>query len=122
MPSAVERHGNIRFFVADPCDYHRANRACGGGKTGGRKDFSRPIRVITLYTESGAAVEAEPCKPQDKDTEGREWDAVPEDRFGFSILAVFADTGAEDFCADERRYAAHHMNRRGTRKIVEAES
>ena len=48
-------------------------------------------------------------------------DAVPKDRFGFSVPAVLADPGAENLRTNERRYAAHHIDRRGTCKIVEAE-
>ena len=42
-------------------------------------------------------------------------------RLRLAVPAVFSDTGPKHFRADQRRDAAHHMHRRGTGKIMEAQ-
>ena len=84
------------------------------------KTFACGDNGLTLHADGGAAVEAEPAEPEDEDAESADGQVVAGDGFGFAVLVVFSDTGAEDQSADESGHAAYHMNGCGTGEIMEA--
>ena len=117
---SVQTHADVGLAVFQPCKDHaddRCNRGCNGGRQeDGAELFNRGSR---------RAVEAVPAEPQDEHTQRTECDIVTRERADLDlavfVLFEFADTCAEDLCADQSRDTADHVNRTGAGKIVEAE-
>ena len=118
---AVERHRDIRMAVAQPREHHDRDRRRRGREV--RRDEnrrSRDERLIAGHRDRRAAVEPEPCKPEDEHAERRERQAVARDGVDGAVLVVLADARAEHVGADERADAADHVDSRGTGEIMEA--
>ena len=62
----VQGHGNIRFFVADPCDQHNGYSGNCSSKVGSYKDFTCTDNCISFHGNCGGTVKAEPAEPEDK--------------------------------------------------------
>ena len=117
----VQTHRDVRLAVFDPRQYER--RAGRDGRSyRGSQEYGAELRG----RGRGGAVEAVPAEPEDEYAERAEGDGVA--GYGvdlrdpaFLVGNVFAYARAEDGRADERRYAADHMDRAGAGVVMEAE-
>ena len=118
----VEGQGDIGLAVAHPGDDQRRNGSQRGGQVGVEADQTcGNHRVIAGHADGGAAVEAEPAEPQDKNAQSHRGQVVAGDSAGLTGLVVFADAGAEHPGAQAGRDAADEVNCGGAGKIMEAE-
>ena len=119
----VKGHAHIRLLVANPSVDHSHDTGHRRGHVGGDKNQPRADdHIIPLHAHGGAAVETKPAEPEDKHTQSAQGQTVAQDGPGPALVVVFADPGTQDSCADAGAHAAHHVNRRGTRKVMESQS
>lgn len=113
---AVAHHGYIRLFVKDPGHYHSTDSACRAC----HYVVERDIADIGGYRQRRAAVEPEPCEPQDKRTQRGHRDIMPQNGYRFTVLGVFTLSGVYQQRTHKGAYSAHHVYRSRACKIVEA--
>ena len=64
---AVEGHGYIRLFIANPGDAHDGDGGYGSGQVCGNKDAAHGDQsIVAGGGNCGAAVKAKPAEPEDK--------------------------------------------------------
>ena len=117
----VQAHGNIGLSITDPCKDHAYDGCCRGGNRSGQENGAQ-----LFHTGGGGAVEAVPAQPEDDAAQAAQRQAVAGegidlDHFAVLILYILANAGAEKLCADESGDAAHHVDRAGAGKIMEAQ-
>ena len=118
---SIQTHGNIGLAVLDPGEDHTYHGCYGGGHGGGQENGAQ------LFDGScRGTVEAVPAQPEDENTKSAQRNAMAREgvhfgNFAGGILCKLADTGSEQFGADQGGDAANHVDGAGAGEIVEAE-
>ena len=119
--SGVIGHRDVGLAVANPCKDERRAAGDRRGQVGIEENEASTLNSgICVHRHSGSAIEAKPAEPEDKHTQRRKGQVVPENGVRFAILAVLAEAGAKHLRTDESTDAADHVYRRGTSKIMES--
>ena len=118
---AVQGHGNIGLPVPDPGQEHGGAGSDGRGHVGGYENMrGGQDCFVSGHADGGAAVEAEPGKPEDEHAQRSQREAVAGNGVDGTVFIVFADTGSQQPGADTGAHAAHHMYGGRAGKVVEA--
>ena len=116
----IEGHGDIWFFVTNPCDQHNGYRCNSSGKVGCHEDFSCAYDGIPFHADGRCTVETEPAEPEDKYTKGTYGKVMSGNRSGFTGFGIFSDTGSKDDGANKCCNTTDHMNGTGTCEIMKS--
>ena len=97
----VQGHGNIRFFVADPCDQHNCYSSNSSCKVCCYKDLSGAYNGIAFHADSRCTVETEPAEPENEYTKCTNCKVMSRDRSGFTGFGIFSDTWSKNDGTDK---------------------
>ena len=116
----VQGHGNIRFFIADPCDQHNCYSSNSSCKVCCYEDLSGAYNGIAFHADSRCTVETEPAEPENEYTKCTNCKVMSRDRSGFTGFGIFSDTRSEDDGTDQCSNTTNHVNGTGTCEIMKS--
>ena len=116
----IEGHGDIWFFVTNPCDQHNGYRCNSSGKVCCYEDLACAYDGIPFHADGRCTVETEPAEPEDKYTKGTYGKVMSGNRSGFTGFGIFSDTGSKDDGANKCCNTTDHMNGTGTCEIMKS--
>ena len=113
--TAVQRHGEIRFFEEDRACQHRRDNSRNRSERCCHQHIGDLFRV---RAQNRAAVESEPSEPEQKYSDCRQRHAVPHDRHAVPVHKL-ADARPQKNHARKRTPAADTVNEGRSGEVVE---